>query len=228
MLNWAARYFPILRELKQQLDETDSILEIGSGSLGVGKFYRGSFVGCDVSFSYRPKPPMLPVVATAAELPFEDRSFDGVIVSDVLEHVPPDQRTAVVHEALRVMRKVAIFGFPCGPQAFEYDQRLADTYDRRQQEKPVWLQEHMQHPFPTESLFEDLQQEWIVKSFGNESVDFHYWVMRKEMHRSWIYVFRILLAVLPRTVESLLRRADHGPYYRKIVVVQPLLRTAEP
>jgi hypothetical protein len=27
-------------------------------------------------------------------------------------------------------------------------------------DRPVWLQEHMQHPFPTEHLFEDLRREW--------------------------------------------------------------------
>ncbi len=49
MLNWAARYFPIVRVLKQHLNGTDSLLEIGSGSVGVGKFYPAAFVGCDVS-----------------------------------------------------------------------------------------------------------------------------------------------------------------------------------
>jgi hypothetical protein len=220
MLNWAARYFPILRMLKRRLDESDSILEIGSGSVGIGMFYRAPFVGCDVSFPFKPRAPMVPVVATATELPFEDRSFDGVIVSDVLEHIPPEQRTTVVREALRVTRKIAIFGFPSGPQAFEYDRKLAEAYDRRQQDRPIWLQEHMLHPFPTERLFEDLPQEWSVESFGNENLDFHYWVMRKEMRRPWNYIFRAFLAAVPRVVESILLRADSEPYYRKIVVIQ--------
>jgi hypothetical protein len=44
--------------------------------------------------------------------------------------------------------------------------------------------------------------------------------MQKEMHLWGIRFFRVLLAVLPRVMESLLRRADRDPYYRKIVVVQ--------
>lgn len=221
MLNWAARYFPILRALKPQLSDTDSLLEVGSGSVGIGKFRRAPFVGCDISFSFRPKAPMLPVVASATILPFEDRSFDGVVVSDVLEHVPPDQRIFVIREALRVARKMAIFGFPSGRQAFEYDVKLAEAYDRSRQDRPAWLQEHMQYqPFPTKDLFEELQHEWTVSSFDNENVVFHNWVMRQEMHRLGIYCFRILLALLPRPMEYLLRRADREPYYRKIVVVQ--------
>jgi predicted SAM-dependent methyltransferase len=221
MLNWAARYFPILRALKPQLADTDSLLEIGSGSIGIGKFRRVPFVGCDVNFSFRPKAPMLPLVASATNLPFDDGSFDAVVASDVLEHVFPEQRIFVIREALRVARKIAIFGFPSGPQAFEYDLKLAEAYDRSRRDRPAWLEEHVQYqPFPTEDLFEELQHEWTVSSFDNENVVFHNWVMRQEMHRPGIYCFRILLAVLPRLMEYALRRADREPYYRKIVVVQ--------
>jgi hypothetical protein len=164
---------------------------------------------------------MVPVVASALNLPFGDGSFPGVVVSDVLEHVPPDQRAFVIREALRVAGKIAIFGFPSGRIASEYDLKLAEVYDRSQQERPVWLQEHLQYqPFPTKDLFEGLRPEWTVSSFDNENVAFHNWVMRHEMHRLRVYGFRILLAALPRLMESLLRRADREPYYRKIVVVR--------
>jgi hypothetical protein len=221
MLNWAARYFPILRVLKSQLSGRDSLLEIGSGPFGIGKFHRVPFVGCDVSFPTRPNPPMRPVVASATNLPFDDRSFDGVVVSDVLEHIPPDLRMTVIRESLRVMRKIAIFGFPCGSEAFECDVKLAKTYDRRRKDRPSWLQEHLEYqPFPSEDLFDELQQEWRVSSFDNENVDFHNWVMRQEMHPWGFYGFMVLLTVLPRSMERMLRRADRKPAYRKIVVVQ--------
>jgi len=221
MLNWAARYYPILRVLKPQLSEADTLLEVGAGSIGIGKFHRAPFVGCDVKFMFRPKAPMLPVMASATELPFEDRSFDAVIVSDVLEHVPPELRLDVIRESLRVARRIAIFGFPSGRVAFEHDVQLAEVYDRRRQPRPAWLQEHIQYqPFPTKELFEELQKDWTVTSFDNENAGFHNWVMRREMRRVGIYFFRILLAVVPRLMESLLRRADREPFYRKIVVVK--------
>jgi SAM-dependent methyltransferase len=221
VLNWAARYFPIVRVLKAPLSDTGTLLEIGSGPVGIGKFYGSTFVGCEINFPYRPKAPMLPVVASATSLPFDDRSFDGVVLSDVLEHIPPDQRALVIREALRVVRKIAIFGFPSGKAASQFDVKLAEVYDRRKQDRPEWLQEHLRYqPFPTEDLFEELQQEWAVTSFENENVVFHNWVMRQEMHRLGIYCFWILLRLLPRLMESLLRLADREPYYRKIVVVQ--------
>lgn len=228
MLNRAARYFPIIRELKQQLDDGDSILEVGSGVFGLGQFFDRPFVGCDVSFSTKPRKPMFPVLATATQLPFGDETFDAVIVSDVLEHVPPECRTAVIREALRVTRKVAIFGFPCGQEAFACDQRLAGIYDQEKQEAPNWLKEHMRHPFPTESLFDDLTGRWNVKSFGNESLGFHLSMMRREMRRFWNYSFLISLAVAPRIAEYLLRRMDREPFYRKVFVVQQLgMRAAD-
>jgi Methyltransferase domain len=227
MLNWAARYYPILKVLRQDGARVGNLLEIGSGSVGIGKFYRAPFVGCDLTFLFPPRAPMLPVVATATNLPFGDKSFEAVIVSDVLEHVPPEQRGAVIREALRVARRVAVFAFPCGPEAFKYDQKLAETYDREQQDRPVWLQEHMQHPFPTEQLFEDLHRQWKITTFGNENLDVHYWIMRKEMHQLWNYVFAVLLAALPGIVEYILRRTDREPYYRRIVVVRRPLATAQ-
>lgn len=223
MLNWATRYYPILRVLRQHLDRSNSLLEVGTGPVGIGKYLRRPFIGCDVKFDWGPESPMVPAIASAGALPFGDKSFDMVVLSDVLEHVPTEKRIDVVREALRVTREIAVFGFPSGPEALQYDRRLAGDYDCARQKRPVWLDEHLEYPFPTEDLFQDLPAEWAVSNFGNESVAFHYWTMRLEMHRLWVYLFMILLAMLPRTIESLLRRTDREPYYRKIVVVRHLM-----
>jgi SAM-dependent methyltransferase len=220
MLNRAARYFPIIRELRRRLRENDSILEIGSGPFGIGEFYRHSFIGCDVSFPCQPKAPMLPIIASATNLPFRDQSFDAVVVSDVLEHVPPDSRDRVIREALRVTRKLAIFGFPCGPHAFENDRKLFETYDRRQKNAPIWLVEHMRYKFPTEDVFDHLEKRWDLSSFGNENLNFHFWVMCREMSPVWNYLFSAVLRIFPQVTAFLLRGADREPYYRMIFVLE--------
>jgi SAM-dependent methyltransferase len=89
-----------------------SILEIGSGPYGAGEYYPHPFVGCDLSFFETARGPMLPVVASGLQLPFQDPCFDAVIASDVMEHIPPSSRQNVLREALRVARKIAVIGLP--------------------------------------------------------------------------------------------------------------------
>ena len=219
MLNRAARFFPILRELTPQLPPGGAVLEVGSGSLGLGEFWAGTFVGCDVNFSLRPVKNMRAVQCSGHELPFKDRAFDGVVVSDVMEHVPPGRRKEVVAEVLRVARKVVVFGYPCGPAAFQLDQKLYRDYQSRNLAPPVWLEEHMLHPFPDETLFAELPVGWQRNVIPNESLPFHYWLMKTEMFRLWDYSFRVLLQVMPGFVERCLQSVNREPSYRKIFVL---------
>ncbi len=219
MLNWAVRYFPILRVLKGRMAAGEVLLEIGSGSFGLATYYKNPFVGCDVNFPWPPEKPMLPVRCSATNLPFGDASFAAVVVSDVLEHVPPEHRTTVMREALRVARKVVVFGFPSGSPAYERDRQLHDYLKKRGISNCDWLEEHMRYPFPDRTLFEGLTPEWSVESFGNEHVAFHDWVMRMEMSGKVSHLFALLLKLAPHLFEVLLRFADRAPFYRMLVVV---------
>jgi len=220
MLNWAARYYPILRALEQHgLLSSGPILEIGSGPVGLGTFRKVPFVGCDLSFPEPPPHwPMTPVVASATDLPFADSSFDAVVASDVLEHIPPELRTTVISESLRVARRLAIFGFPCGSEAYEADRTLREVYLNKNLEVPVWLDEHMLAPFPDKTLFGALPG-WNVVHFGNENVAFHSWMMRWEMRPLFVRASNVCRKLAPKILQTLLRRADSEPYYRQIFVL---------
>src|SRR4029077_4540146 len=137
-----------------------TVLEVGSGSLGVGEYWTAPFVGCDVTFSSRPVKSMLAVPCSGHQLPSRDGAFGAVVVSDVMEHVPPQQRKQVVAEVLRVARTMVVFGYPCGPAAFSLDDRLYRDYQNRHSAPPAWLEEHMLHPFPNEDLLMDLPHGW--------------------------------------------------------------------
>jgi hypothetical protein len=219
LLNRAARFFPILRELTSQLATRGALLEVGSGSLGLGEFWTGAFVGCDLTFSSRPVKNMRAVRCSGHQLPFKDGAFDAVVVSDVMEHVPPGQRKQVVAEVLRVARKMVVFGYPCGQAAFELDQKLYRDYQSRNLAPPAWLEEHMLHPFPDENLLVELPAEWKREVIPNETLQFHYWMMRTEMFRPWNYSFRLMLRIMPGFVERFLQFADREPSYRKIFVL---------
>lgn len=219
MLNRAARFFPILERIEGQLAAGATLLEVGSGSIGLGEFWKGPFVGCDIEFASAQVANMRPVRCSGHQLPFSNGAFDVIVVSDVMEHVPPPLRQAVVEEVLRVARHTAVFGYPCGPAAFEADEKLRRDYRRRNMRVPEWLEEHMLYPFPDEKLFQNLSTAWKVRVMPNESLHFHSWIMRKEMSRIWNHGFRMLLRLMPALVKHAMRRFDAEPSYRKIFVL---------
>jgi Methyltransferase domain len=221
LLNWAARYYPILRTLKEHnLLASGTLLELGSGPFGIGTFRKVPFTGCDIAFPQEPRWPMSPMIASAAVLPLGDKSFDVVLASDVLEHIPPELRPKVIEEALRVARKLVIFGFPCGKPAHDADVALRELYLRENSVVPPWLEEHMLADFPEPILFNKIPG-WKVVQFGNESIRFHSWMMRREMRRTFIRASKVLMLVAPWAVEQMLRRTDSPPYYRQIFVMTP-------
>lgn len=222
MLNWAARYYPIVQILKADgLYDSASLLEIGSGPIGIGRFRKVPFVGCDISFPFEPKWPMTPLIASAAQLPIKDNEFDVVLASDVLEHIPSDLRKAVIDETLRVARKFVIFGFPCGELAWESDRALLETYLKNKLPPPDWLTEHMEAKFPEPELFKEIDG-WEIHHQGNENIAFHSWLMRREMSRIFVKLSSILMSVAPSLLEALLRKADRGPFYRQIFVLRKI------
>ena len=222
LLDRAARYFPIRRLLRKHTSPGDSLLEVGSGPFGIGWFHRRAFVGCDVEFELPPTPPLVPVIARAHRLPFPDASFDAVVLSDVLEHVDPTARADVLREALRVTRKLAVIGFPCGPDALRVDRSLYQEYRRRSLSPPRWLEEHMRNGLPDERVVEGLPGAWKVLTCGNESVRFHEWMMRSQLSFARRVAFRAALMLVPAVVERLLRYADGTPPYRRIFAVTPV------
>ena len=112
---------------------------------------------------------MIPVRCSATRLPFADGSFSGVVASDVLEHLPLEQRDSMVNEILRVAGKFAVFGFPCGSPAYKSDWHFQEYLKGRGIPLHGWLEEHMRYQYPDLGLFSRLTSEWSVESSGNEN-----------------------------------------------------------
>src|SRR4029077_4449592 len=120
---------------------------------------------------------------------------------------------------LRVSRGVVVFGYPCGTSAHALDEKLREQYLGRKMPVPIWLEEHMLHPFPDGNLFSELPEGWKIKSIPNESLNFHFRMMQLEKYRVWDYLFRLGLLGMRRVIEKLLRRVDREPSYRRIFVL---------
>jgi hypothetical protein len=223
VLNRLARYRPVLRLIRQH--RPASIVEIGSGALGLGEFRSGPFTGVDIAFDGKPVPHMVAVRGSAFELPFPDAAFDMALCIDALEHIDPARRGDAVREALRVTRRVLVLGFPLGRPAREADGRLHRWCRDAGIRPPPWLEEHMQADFPEEALVASLlesQEDLKFTGFGNENLEAHFLLMTLEMHPRRLVrgIASLLRYVLTPLARALLALTNAPPYYRKMFVVE--------
>ena len=91
------------------------VLDLGCGygaySLALSKEGRACF-GCDINLRYLTTAASagLPAVVAEGALPFADKSFDTVLLFEVIEHVPLVE--AILKEAFRVARKNVLVTVP--------------------------------------------------------------------------------------------------------------------
>lgn len=246
MMNQLLRYAPALKLIGQV--EPSRILEVGSGSQGIGKFLSHRFVGVDLDFrdytgkARRPSAWMLPVHADSVRLPFGDRLFDVVVMIDVLEHIRPEERPAVLQECLRVTRQWLVVGFPSDHQALSHDRDYGDWLSMQRQPAPGWLQEHLTWPFPTVQDVVKQVADFAVETriVDNAWLPAHRFVMRWEARERWApYSMALSEFLAPtqwerashRTVTNLMRAVvrpcwgllrwlDRSPAYRKLIMVK--------
>ncbi len=141
------RYAPVLRLLRG-LPEGGRVLEVGSGSEGVGTWWRRPFVGVDLHFPDRIAGPILPVYGDATRLPFPDQSFDLVICVGVL-HFLEGSLEAALNEIGRVTRRRALAAAPCAPEATESDRRNLAWARSRGIRPAAWFLEQQERGLPT-------------------------------------------------------------------------------
>src|SRR6185503_7534180 len=75
--------------------------------------------------------------------PFRSDAVDVVVALDVLEHVAPARRAALVAEALRVAARAVVIAAPFdSPEVVALDARLHDYFRELHGRDFVWLAEH--------------------------------------------------------------------------------------
>ncbi len=211
MLNQLLRYYPVVKMLARYSPKT--ILEVGSGSTGLGKYIDFQFVGVDENFtdySGTPQPVvphMTPVVARASRLPFETASFDMVVCIDTLEHITPAEREQTVFELLRVASRTLFLSCPCDQPAHKFDRSLRDYLVRKRIPVPGWLDEHLDLEIPTrEELLRIVsRQNCTTTTIKNEDIRFHSLIMKSEFSR----LSRVVLS-LSSVADALLRLTRRG------------------
>jgi glycosyltransferase involved in cell wall biosynthesis/SAM-dependent methyltransferase len=156
-LDVSLRYLPIVAKIAARGFHNASVLEVGSGSKGIGPFIGRRFVGVDASLVSPFSPHLVPVLAHGDCLPFCDRSFDVTINIDMLEHVPVQRRQGVIGELLRVSRRGAFLAVPCDSLAEQQDRELDARYLAHFGTRYPFLVEHVNNGLPTrEGVLADL------------------------------------------------------------------------
>jgi len=160
MINQVIRYVPIVNILKNgYLRSGIKILEVGSGSNGIGDYIQFEFVGCDIKFEGKINPNLLPVIGSAELLPFRDNIFDAVVSSDMLEHIENKKRAKVIDELVRISKDLIIIGCPCGKKSESCEQKIALWYQLTRRKYPDWLSEHLENGLPSESEIRSILNE---------------------------------------------------------------------
>jgi len=114
------------------------------------------------------------VQASGTKMPFDDGSFDIVVSSDTLEHIPAAQRDNFISEMLRVSNGYVILGAPFSSPAVVNAEEIADGfYKSMTNESYIWLKEHREYGLPKTDWLDDLLSDSKVEftSFKHTSLD---------------------------------------------------------
>lgn len=222
----ALRYLPIVNMIRSLPVTHPKILEVGSGSLGIGPYLNHPFTAVDVDFSGPQWEKATKITASATKLPFANDHFDVALSVDMLEHLPPEDRSTAVAEMLRVAKNSCIIAVPVGKLAAAQDKYLDTLYQKKFGHQFPFLKEQVSYGLPEA---EDVRR-WIttaarrtkkeitVQNSGNRNLALRSFLMQGWMSRNIlvnIFFRKILLLFLP-----LLALIDkRPPHYRQIFFI---------
>ena len=105
----------------------------------------------------RKVPDSVLVCADGTRLPFQDDTFDAVVMVHALEHIPEQVRPALVSEIKRVCRRGVVIHGPAGADAIELTRRFIEALEARGGIAPRYALEHLEFPMP--------MPEWLAGAF---------------------------------------------------------------
>lgn len=220
----ALRYLPIVEQI-QSNDSIQSILEVGSGGLGIVPYLRRQVVGVDLTFAPPIHKQLVAVYGSATEIPFAHSSFDVVISVDMLEHMDEKMRIQAIDEMLRVGKLLICIGVPCGELAARQDVFLAKKYAILNHKEFGYLNEHLTYGLPTRNwiletigrLAHKQGKKIMIFDEGNINMTLRKWLMIGWLSKNMLinlFFRKILLLFVP-----VLRLWNQEPTYRRLFFI---------
>jgi hypothetical protein len=229
-LDAALRYLPVAQHLSHSTPK--GVLDVGSAGAGLSLYWGHKTIGLDLQIDPAEVGPVTtPIKGSGSALPFRDQSVDVVVSSDVLEHIPPEDRTQVLSEMLRVASKEVVIAVPCGRASHLAEIEVNDIYRNKTGASHPWLKEHLLYGLPEASALEEEIRSIASRSGRAVSV-----VVKDNTNlRVWRFLFRYYFGGGPRTARliryylltliPLLRHMNWGKTYRKIFFIQLSITT---
>jgi hypothetical protein len=223
-LNWLARYV-LLRE--HLVGSERSLLEVGSGHVGISCIVQHTFVGVDVAFETTPVRSMVPFAYDGRRLPFRDGSFHTVVSMDTLEHLPAPQREAFLAELVRVSASRVIMGSPTqsGVAAAHADDPVVQLVHKLGMPEPEWMHEHDEFGLPQPSDVEAAiarvtGDAWTCRSIPTTNDLVNLLAVLTDLSPGTQATTSAFLERYPAEVEAWFRASTFGPCNRKVFLVE--------
>lgn len=221
----ALRYLPIIKKIKHLGLVDNSILEIGSGSLGIAPYIGKPIIGIDVDFAGPQIDILTKIRGSATKIPFKNKSFNIVLMVDVLEHLPTKERKKAIEEAVRVSNRLLVIATPEGKLSEQEDHYLSKYYKRVYGKEFPFYIEHLGYGLPRREWINDTINSVAVKRKRNISIEIegninltlHRFLMKGWMTKNFFVdlIFRkFFLTLIP-----IMGFLNNEPTYRKIFYI---------
>lgn len=221
-----SRYGGIARALRSTLGPgTHRVLDIGDSAGYLRQFDPDLQVtAIDLSLTDAPLGGTPRVQGDGTRLPFADQTFDAVVSSDVLEHVPGDLRAGFLTELHRVTRDLVIVAAPFDTPGVAGVEELVRRYALLATSTPQeQLDEHRDNVLPdleaTAAVLRDRFGDVTVQGNGNLQDWLSMMLLKHQL------MGRPALAALLDGSDLLYNlllagRASQGPFYRYLVAAR--------
>lgn len=218
--NWspdiALRYLPIAHDIRKTPD-INTILDIGSGSLGITPYLKRRVTGVDLNFDGPSSILLKQIKGSANKLPFRNKSFDVSLCVDALEHIPKKFRQNVISELVRVTKKKIYIVVPCGIDSEREDKRFFNYLRIVNKWEDPYLGEHIKYHLPTEEEIIRYFPPYRTRKKELTNIYLHRLILRFQFSNKRIG--RFISSVIFVLLVPIFLKINLQPTYRKLFII---------